>query len=354
VKRQSQRLLKASRCPNSNHSATFSRTEHTNQTNKALYIKSRTRLAAMVGKNQGTSFKWEGAQGTYIKQKIAEGKLSPGLWSTAKDVPGKPNKDKAAYKIIYEASDKETLRFQQFFRSFENAARNHNKEVATIASTGARRAANASTPAVRSTKAAAATTPRTPDQSTTKKATPVPNGLLRASGDLTWDTVHSYWRDKNKNECLSVWVRLPSGCRPEDIQVSIDNGGGRISILYKWPELLYDPSRLFQGQVDSFGSVMAGEGSSKAAGILATVETLKESDKANVTTKLTMTLEKKFEPNFINFNGIVVSKPSFFKLESDNGWSQYPVLTMFMHCMVSHSLDGYARTQAPAEADDFE
>ena len=225
------------------------------------------------------AFNWKGEQGEYVRQEIASGKMPP-------------NPTKEEYKVVYEASSGDVLKFQNFHSSWKNVQRNLSSANEVVESTGARRiaAAGEGLTAPPTTPGRVLTPPRfgvggTPATTTalcTPRSTACPasskKGMLKAEGDLYWPTLHSYWHDKDKNLRLCFFVVLPSSTRAKDISVSIVSNGTKIKIVYKWPEFLFDPERLFEGQIDRSGASTSNVSSSKAAGLVETKEAIKTDD----------------------------------------------------------------------------
>ena len=84
---------------------------------------------------------------------------------------------------------------------------------------------------------------------------------------------------------------IPSGCRPKDIRVDVAKGGMKLGIDFTWPEFLFDPERVFEGQVQAYGMGVA-PGSAKAEGSDKTKEDMKPNNKAAVMTCLSAHLKK--------------------------------------------------------------
>ena len=304
----------------------------------------RSKQSNNMAKKSTKAFNWKGEQGEYIRKQISEGKMPP-----------KPSREQ--YKAVYEVSEGEVLKFQNFSSSWKNAQRNLKAAEDVALSTGARRGeaehvgfmspggglmgqAGRATAFFGSPTPGGASvsmkTPRSAKTGGTKK------GKMHASGDLYWPTMNSYWHDKDKNLRLCFFVLLPSGTRAEDMSVSIAPGGMKIRIVHKWPEYLFDPQRLFEGQLDRGGGVASNASSAKAAGIVETKETLKQDDSKVVTTNLTIHLEKKVENNMIDIKGDVLSRPMFYKLDGDGpSGAALPTLVMLISCMVERATEGY-------------
>ena len=177
--------------------------------------------------------------------------------------------------------------------------------------------------------------------------------MLKAEGDLYWPTLHSYWHDKDKNLRLCFFVVLPSGTRAKDISVSIVFNGTKIKIVYKWPEFLFDPERLFEGQIDCSGASTSNVSSSKAAGLVETKEAIKTDDQQAATTTLAIRLEKKVESHLIDLKGDVVTRPIFYKLDGEGASrSALPTLVMLISCMVERATEGYG--DEDEEVQDYE
>ena len=74
---------------------------------------------------QSKAFNWKGAQGELVQMMIAEGKdpLNP---------------TKTQYKAVYDASDGDVLKFQNFHSSWKNVSHNLAASGAVLGSTGLR------------------------------------------------------------------------------------------------------------------------------------------------------------------------------------------------------------------------
>jgi hypothetical protein len=283
-----------------------------------------------------TTFIWDGAQGEYIKAQVNAGAL-------------KSNPSKMEYKAIYESSPEGILDFQPFYSSWGNVERNLARDATVHNTTGGR-----ARKALANPKAKASDIFASPDKAPTlKKSTgkktrssavkagAVPGGMLTASpaSKLVWETLHSYWVDKDKNSRLHFFVVLPSGCRPKDIVVSGISGGGRtLGMVYTWPSYLFNPERVFEGQTKDYGVNVATAGTSKAAGLDSTTEAMKPTNKSFVTTHLSIHLKEKVEETMVDLTGQPTTKPSFYKID-DTEWSQYPTLLLVVGLMIHRAVD---------------
>lgn len=274
----------------------------------------------------GKSFNWDGEQGNYIRQCIKNGEMSV-------------NCTKDEYKVIFSAAPKGVLDFQICSASWLNVGRRLKSMREIKDSTGARKS-NAKAKAKASDQG-----PKTPSR---KIPTPAPGlrslvkkqpkkGKLAARGQLVWETLHSYWNDKANNFRLQFFIVIPSGCRPKDIRVDVAKSGMKIGIEYTWPEFLFEPDRVFEGQVQGYGMGVT-PGSAKAEGLDKTTEAMKSNDKAAVTTCLSVHLEKKVENQMVGWDGTPTKKIEFHKLE-DEEWVQYPLCVMVVGLMVRRAVD---------------
>ena len=106
--------------------------------------------------------------------------------------------------------------------------------------------------------------------------------------------------------------------------------------------------------MSSSGAVSAGAGSSKAAGLNESVETIKESENSVTATDLVIYLEKKVEANLVDFSGEVTPKCKFYVLkQAETDWTQNPERVVVINCMVQRAVDGYFK-KAEDEVDDFD
>jgi hypothetical protein len=96
-----------------------------------------------------------------------------------------------------------------------------------------------------------------------------------------------------------------------------------IGIEYTWPEYLFEPERVFEGQVQAYGMGVA-RGSDKAEGLDKTTEAMKPNDKAAGTTCLSVHLEKKVEDQMVGWDGNPTKKIEFHNLDDDE-WGPYLV-----------------------------
>ena len=72
---------------------------------------------------QSKAFNWKGAQGELVQMMIAEGKIPP-------------NPTKTQYKAVYDASEGDVLKFQNFHSSWKNVSHNLAASGAVLGSTG--------------------------------------------------------------------------------------------------------------------------------------------------------------------------------------------------------------------------
>lgn len=289
----------------------------------------------------GQKFEWNGPQGEYIKKLVKDRKLSSSC-------------SKEDYRKIYTVSEGDTLKFQNFTRSWENAERNLKKLGDIKGSTGTRKA-KASDGATKTPnrESKAPKLPQTPPgaRSTVKRGGTSSKGTLFATGDLTWETLWSYWTDKYNNSRLTMFVVLPSGCRPKDITVGVKPGGRVIPIEYTWPQYMFNSQRVFEGQTQNYGSGVATSGSSKAVGLDTTTQKMKPTNKSVVLTKMKIDLESKVEDTLVDMEGKATTKPFFYKI-ADDEWDQYPMLVMAVGLMVKRAVNN-AFVQEEEEEMDF-
>ena len=285
---------------------------------------------------QSKAFNWKGAQGELVRMMIAEGKIPP-------------NPTKTQYKAVYDASEGDVLKFQNFHSSWKNVSRNLAASGAVLGSTGLCRSAANDQMGDRGVAEASVDCLVAPEVAFRKKNK---KGVLEASGDLYWPTFHSYWHDKHKNLRLHFFVVLPSGCRAEDIKVTIPNRK-KISIVHKWPDFLFDPERLFEGQRVRGGGVESNASSAKSAGLLEMKEKVKKDENQPATTSLAINLEQDVEQNMIELSGEVVTRPSFYRIDGDGAsGSELPTLMMAIPLMVKRATEGYAMDEE--EVEDYE
>jgi len=266
------------------------------------------------------------------------------------------NPTKAQFKGIYDSSPDGILNFQTMSRCWENVERNLKREGVISGSTGARARNASKAKAKASDKALTPTSnkkkgpPGTMPQSVTRSETKAvrPTGMLTASptNHLVWETLYSYWTDKDKNSRLQLLIVLPSGCRPKDIQVtSVSDGGWTLPISYTWPNYIFTPDRVFEGQTKDYGTNVATPGSAKASGLDAATEAMKPTNKSLVKTRFSVHLEKKVEETLVDLNGKPTTKPSFYKIKNDD-WEQYPMLVMVVGMMIQRAVDdGFVEEQ---------
>jgi hypothetical protein len=294
----------------------------------------------MVKTKAAKSFNWDGEQGDYIRQCITKGGMS--VDCTKQD-----------YKAIFAAAPKGVLDFQICSASWLNVSRRLETMKEIKNSTGARKSkakAKASDPATPASKTPVSKpTPATGLRSSIKK--PTKKGKLAARGQLVWETLHSYWTDKANNSRLQFFIVIPSGCRPKDIRVDVAKSGMKIGIEYTWPEYLFEPERVFEGQIQAYGMGVA-PGSAKAEGLDKTTEVMKPNDKAAVMTCLSVHLEKKVECKMVGWDGNPTKKIEFHKLDDDE-WEQYPLCLMAIGLMVRRAVgDGFVNEEEDDQ--DFE
>ena len=77
---------------------------------------------------QSKAFNWKGAQGELVWMMIAEGKIPP-------------NPTNTRYKAVYDASEGDVLKFQNFHPSWKNVSHNLAASGAVLGSTGLHRSA---------------------------------------------------------------------------------------------------------------------------------------------------------------------------------------------------------------------
>ena len=290
--------------------------------------------------NSGQKFEWNGPQGEYIKKLVKDRKLSSSC-------------SKEDYRKVYTVSEGDTLNFQNFTRSWENAERNLKKLGDIKGSTGTRKAKASDGATKTPNREPKAKLPRTPPgaRSTIKGGGTLSKGTLISSGNLTWETLWSYWTDKYNNSRLTMFVVLPSGCRPKDLSVGVKPGGWVVPIEYIWPEYLFNPQRVFEGQTQSYGSGVATSSLLKAVGLDTTTQKMKPSNKSVAKTKMKIDLESKVEETLVDMEGKATIKPFFYKV-ADDEWDQYPMLVMAVGLMVKRAVNN-AFVQEEEEEMDF-
>ena len=183
-------------------------------------------MAPGVGnKTQTKAYVWDGEQGNYIKSQISSGVLS-----------AKPKRDE--FKRCYEAATDGILNFRSFARSWNNTK--GNLGIVEDPNHGARETKARAKSKARATPSGGKMQTYATSDSTTKTSTATktrsgstqvvsPTGMLTATPKkaLVWETLHSFWVDKDKNDRLHLFVVLPSGCRPKDVQVMVTIRAGR-------------------------------------------------------------------------------------------------------------------------------
>jgi hypothetical protein len=183
----------------------------------------------------------------------------------------------------------------------------------------------------------AAKTPKTPSAATASTTTAL---AATPKKNLIWETVHSYWKDKDNNDRLQFFVVLPSGCRPEDMMVAVAKDGTYVQLLYYWPDALFDAERAFEGQTNKYGTGVATKGSSKAEGLEASIEYMKNNNKSRVKTELKFFLETQVEATLIDYDGSRSKKCRFYKIV-DEEWEQYPTVFVCLGLMVKRADSGF-------------
>ena len=127
----------------------------------------------------------------------------------------------------------------------------------------------------------------------------------------------------------------------------------KISIVHKWPNFLFDPEQLFEGQQVQGGGVESNASSAKSAGLLEMKEKVKKDENQPATTSLAINLEQDVEQNMIELSGEVVTRPSFYWIDGDGAsGSELPTLMMAIPLMVKRATEGYAMDEE--EVEDYE
>ena len=109
---------------------------------------------------------------------------------------------------------------------------------------------------------------------------------------------------------------------------------------------------MFEGQAHGYGMSVATAGSAKAAGLNATTEATKPTNKAAVKTNMAVHLEKPVaEQNPMDLADKPTTKPNFYKINDDE-WSQYPILLLVLGLMVERAVDD-SFVQADDQDQDF-
>ena len=144
-------------------------------------------------RKQSKAFNWKGAQGELVQMMIAEGKIPP-------------NPTKTQYKAVYDASEGDVLKFQNFHSSWKNVSRNLAASGAVLGSTGLRQSAANDQMGDRGVAEASVDCLVAPEVAFRKKNK---KGVLEASRDLYWPTFHSYWHDKHDNLHLHFLLFFP-------------------------------------------------------------------------------------------------------------------------------------------------
>ena len=145
--------------------------------------------------------------------------------------------------------------------------------------------------------------------------------------------MQSYWYDKDKIKQLQLFVIFPSGCHAEYVSVSLLSSAMVIPITYKWPEFMFQPEHLCEGQVDMQGAITANASSAKAVGLQETKETKSPHTYHH---EPCHQFGEKVEPNLINLTGKVAKKQRLYK---QLGNATFPALVMAIGCMVKHADD---------------
>lgn len=290
--------------------------------------------AGKKAKGSTRRFNWDdGQEGKYLHELIAKGILK---YSCTRD----------QYRAMYDGAPSGVLDFQTFSQSWANVKRNLDLENAANQTIGGRKEAMAASAGMTSPAptAGAASASKSALRSTSKKQQKGRLPIASSTG-LAWETLHSYWTDKEKHRRLHFFVVVPSGTRPCDIQLSVAKNGMRVDTTHTWPECLFDPTRVFEGQTKTCGAAVAGAGSTKNAELDKTTEKLKPSSKSTVTTEMVIHLEKKVEPNLVGWDGKPTKALSFFKAV-DEEWPQYPILYLVFGLMVRRAVDdGYVEKE---------
>ena len=117
---------------------------------------------------QSKAFNWKGAQGELVWMMIAEGKIPP-------------NPTKTQYKAVYDVSEGDVLKFQNFHSSWKNVSHNLAASGAVLGSTGLCRSAANDQMGDRGVAEASVDCLVAPDVAFQKKNK---KGVLEASGDL--------------------------------------------------------------------------------------------------------------------------------------------------------------------------
>ena len=278
---------------------------------------------------KNTKFSWHGPQGDFVKQQVK---------AMGWELP--ITKDQ--YEQIYNLKDAApVLQFQALRRSWVNVQNNQKDHDKVKNSTGARKR-NATTPGRKAKASDTSTTPGTSaPKSAPSKSAPSSSslsGLLPVSPakNLVWETLWSYWKDKEGNNRVQLFVVAPSGCRPKDLQISIATGGMRVQIVLTWPVYLFNPKRLFEGQAQKYGTGVANLGSTKASGLQEAEQKVKPTSNSALTTNLSIHLEQKVEENMVDVHGKATEKATFMKVE-DEDWPQYPMLLMNIGLMINRA-----------------
>ena len=170
--------------------------------------------------------------------------------------------------------------------------------------------------------------------------------LVSVSGYCTWPMVWSFWSDAATNQFLHMWLVLPSGCRVEDVSVTLT--GRKIIIQHSWPAVLFSPEKLFAFMVTTGGAVPSiRPGDPRAMGLKETCKKLKKTADAMFVNELHIDLPVDVEPNFVDFGG-KFDAPAFHKV---NNGTPYGSFIMTLGCMVQRAA---LFKQKPTVARDFD
>ena len=197
-----------------------------------------------MGKNKTGKFDWGKIEG-YIKSTVAKNASShPQL---ALPWPEKPDPAfKNLFKtVFFDPSPDGLLNFQWPSASLANCTHNWNKTTSIESTMGARKKADSTSATGHMTPLASTKKPAPRTPFTAGKTPPV--GLVKATRELMWETMHSYWHDSKKNLRLTFWVLLPGGCRAQDVNVSIAPDEGSINIKHIRPSCFFDAAPPLSG-----------------------------------------------------------------------------------------------------------
>ena len=107
---------------------------------------------------------------------------------------------------------------------------------------------------------------------------------------------------------------------------------------------MFDAERVYEGQTKTSGvGSLATLGSAKAEAFNESVEAIKPTSKAKVTTKFGIDLETKVETTLVDLEGHPCKYPAFYRVPAMDGNEKFPHLIMVIHLMVQRSLgDGFS------------